>query len=323
MPEPSAAPTEGSAPRGLRLWEILTLTDETDETGRLLLEDSAPKRAQKNVQRQGVRMKPVRCTYNDTTSRQGGLMNVSAYEALRHDTAGILNGFAWLGDRYLEDDPARRGTVRALFDVSYLGLTLPILLFRRAVDPVPAHGRLPSYIASMYKASRGVFSAAVGMLNELGPEHRLTGQEALRFADEHGHLKRAQTQRVCAAPARLIERTLAVMLREEAADPTKSELGALVDFSALWAFYALQEGFSQALSEYGFVLGKLTENGPFRDHDELFDAVVPVDGGRRRFGELTEAMVARAAGVQAEMNRLLGRGDHPRPIAFDDLMRML
>ncbi|MCA1844527.1 MAG: hypothetical protein LC792_15320 [Actinobacteria bacterium] len=302
---------------------MLTLGDQTDEHGRLLLEDSAPKRAQKTVQRQGVRMKPVPSPYTDTPSRQGGLVNIAAYEALRHDTADILNGFGWLTRRYGEMNPGRRGTVKALFDVSYLGLSLPLVLFHRADDPVPGQGRLPSHIASMYKASRGVFSAAVDLLNRTGPPSPVTAAEVVAFADEHGHLKRGQTRRVCAAPTRLIERTIGVMLGQEAADPARSDLAGAVDFAVLWPFCTMQEALSQALSELGYVMGQLNEDGRFRDRDELFAGVVTVAGVRQSLATYAESVLRRANAVQVGLNDLLGRSDDPPPIGADELLRML
>ena len=149
-----------SPPHGMRLSEMLTVRDQTDENGRLLLEDAAPKSARRRAYRAGISMKTVSCPYKDTPSRWGGDMNVSAYEALRLDTAGIHDGFAWLSGNYFALQPAKRSTVRGLFDASYLGLTLPLVLFYRGQDPVPPHRALPSFVASMFKASRGVVSAA-------------------------------------------------------------------------------------------------------------------------------------------------------------------
>ena len=72
---------------GLRLAQLLTLSDQTDETGRLLLEDSAPPPAIRRAERAGISMETVTCAYPDTPSRVGGRMNASAYDALRRDTA--------------------------------------------------------------------------------------------------------------------------------------------------------------------------------------------------------------------------------------------
>jgi hypothetical protein len=180
--QPGGAP-KSRRPPGLRLWEMLTLSDQTDEFGRLLLEDSAPPAALAKADRAGVPRETAPCPYSDTPSRLSGLMNESAYEALRQDTAHILNGFAWLAGQYLHLHPSNRSSVQALADVSHLGLSLPLVLTGRAHQPIPRNGRLPSYVASIFKASRGVFSAAVDMLNKKGAETKVTAADITAFAD--------------------------------------------------------------------------------------------------------------------------------------------
>ncbi|MGH9149060.1 MAG: hypothetical protein ACRD0F_01805, partial [Acidimicrobiales bacterium] len=218
--------------------ELLALSDQTDENGRLLLEDSAPRKARKRAEKAGVAMRTTRCTYADSPLRVGGLMNASAYDALRHDTAEMLNGFAWLAGGYLAIHPAHKGTTRGLFDVANMGVTLPLVLFHRAEGAIAHHGQLPSWVGSLFKASRGVFSATVDLGNRSGPGAALTAAETVAFAEEAGHLRRPETARVCAAPTRLIERTIAVMLTGEGADPSRSHLGQWLDFALLWRFYS-------------------------------------------------------------------------------------
>jgi hypothetical protein len=308
---------------GLRLPQMLTLRDQTDRNGRLLLEDSASKRAQKEVKRAGVPMRTTRAPYEDTPSRHGGLMNASAYEALRHDTGEVLDGFAWLTRHYLRLDPSRRSTVRGVFDVANMGLTLPLVLFHRATHPVPPHRALPSPVASLFKASRGVFSAAVDMVNKKGPETVVTAWEFVAFADQEGHLRRQETQRVCAAPTRLIERTIAVILTGEGADADRSRLPELVEFERLWDFHSRQERFSDALSRYRFLLDRVLEAGPAGDPRELLHRPVPEMGPGRTFGDLTESVLAHADQVQGELNLLLGRSGDVAPITYEELLRLL
>jgi hypothetical protein len=312
---------------------MLTLKDQTDATGRLLLEDSAPKRAIKNVKRAGIAMKTAPCPYTDTPSRTGGLMNVSAYESLRHDTADVLNGFAWLTNHYLALYPDRRSAVQTLFDVAYVGVTLPLLLFNRRPHPIEPHGALPSYVASLCKASRGVVSASVDLLNRSdrgvpatqagSPMRQVTAAEVVAFADEQGHLRRPNTERACAAPTRLIERTIHVILTGEGGDGTKSTLGDLVDFPTLWAFCQVQDGFSRSLSQYKALLDDLTASGAAADPNQLFATKVEVNGRTQSFGVLSEALLQHAQATQARLNRILGRGDSPAPVAFEELLRML
>lgn len=320
-------------PPGLRLSELLTLSDETDEAGRLLLEDSAPPAALKAAERSGVAMETAVYHATDTPSRAGGLMNVSAYDALRHDTAAILQGFAWLSAAYLKRDPTRRGTVQALLDVSNMGVTLPLVIFRRARSPVAPHGALPAYIASIFKASRGVFSAAVNMLNRMGGGTAVTAPEVVAFAEEHGHLRRPATGRVCAAPARLIERTIGAILAGDPDDARRSGLGGYVDYDQLWRFYELEESFAQTLSRYRFVLDRLLAHqgggtgNPGKDLQRYFKRTAPLmvrEGGRTgTFGQFTEALIVHANSVQAGLNRALGRTENARPFTFDDLVRTL
>jgi hypothetical protein len=297
---------------GLSLSQLLTVGDQTDAAGRLLLEDSAPEKARRRVTQAGVSIETVPSPYHDLASRAEGVINLSAYEALRQDTAEILDGFAWITTQYLRLHPTRRATVQAFFDCSQLGISLPLVLFQRTVDPVPAHRRLPTYVASIFKASRGVFSAAVDLRNRTGaPFAKTTAAEIVRFADEHGHLKRAETGRVCAAPTRLIERALGVLVTGEGADPARSGLGGLVDFEVLWDFCRLQEELGQALSAYRAVLDQATARVGMADPETLFRTMVP-DGGRTRpLGEVTEALAARATALQGELNRLLGRRPGP------------
>ena len=303
---------------------MLTLKDQTDVTGRLILEDSAPKRAIKDAKRAGIAMKTAPCPYTDTPSRTGGLMNVSAYDALRHDTADILNGFAWLNARYLDLYPDRRGTVQTLFDVSYIAVALPLLLFHRRPDPIEPHGALPSYVASLCKAGRGLVSAAVDLLGQSeSPLRRVTGAEVVSFADERGHLRRPNTDRACAAPTRLIERTIQVILTGEGGDPSKSTLGELVHFPTLWAFCQVQDEFSRALTQYKAVLDSLTASGAANDPNQLFSAKVEVNGRAQSFGSLSEALLQYAQATQARLNRILGRDDSPATVSFEELLRML
>ncbi len=311
----SAPPTAVPRRPGLRLPQLLTLTDQTDETGRLLLEDSAPPAAVRRAERAGIRMDTMTCTYQDTPSRLGGQMNIAAYEALRRDTADILNGFDWLGQH------AEQGAPRRMFVTSYLGVTLAMALFHRALDPVAPHGQLPSYVASIFKASRGIFSYSVDLTNRLGPSATLTAAEVLRDAEEHRHLVRPQTGRVCAAPTRLIERTLTVLITAEGADASRSELGKLVDFEVLWELYELQDRLGQALSAYRAILESLRrEAGPTADPTRLFDTRLP-DG--TSVGQRTDELLALADEVQRGLNRALGRAENARPLGYEDILRML
>ena len=318
---------------------MLTLKDQTDVNGRLILEDSAPKRAIKNVKRSGIPMKTAPAAYPDTPSRVGGLMNVSAYDALRHDLADVLNGFAWLTTQYLATYPDRRSTVQTLFDIGYVGVTLPLLLFHRRPDPVEQYGALPSYVASLCKASRGVVSAAVDLLNQGGPGDQadsgvqatqaggpmrtVTAAEVVAFADDRGHLRRPNTERACAAPTRLIERTISVMLTGEGGDPAKSTLGELVDFATLWAFCQVQDEFSRALSQYKRLLDGLTDSGMGDDPNQLFSAKVEVNGKTQSFGALSESLLEYAQFTQARLNRILGRDDSRATVSYEEILRML
>jgi hypothetical protein len=323
MPVQSGAPDRAPLRPGLRLHDILTLKDETDAGGRLLLEDSAPKKAIKRVDRAGVPMKAARSTYTDTPSRVDGLFNASAYDAFRHDLGDVLDGFAWLTRNYLERNPSHKSTVQGLLDVSNLGLTLPLVLFRRGVDPVPLHGSLPTYVGSLFKASRGVFSAAVDMLNKRGPVPT-TGAEVVRFADEEGHLRRPATGRVCAAPTRLIERTIDVILTGEGGDAEVTTLGELVDFDRLWAFYRLQEAFTRALNHYRFVLDSLVEGGvSLYDPERLFASTIEDSGRKGSFGDYTMAFLQYVNEAQQRMNQLLDRSGEVPPLLFEDILRIL
>ncbi len=325
MQETQTASTDDASarPPGMRLSELLTVRDQTDENGRLLLEDAAPKSARRRAHKAGIPMQMVSCPHKDTPSRFGGPMNLSAYEALRHDMSGVLDGFAWLTGHYLGLQPGRRSTVRGLFDVSYLGLTLPLVLFYRGVDPVPPHRHLPSFVASIFKASRGVFSAAVDMLNRRGPTARVSAAEVVRFADEHGHLFRADTQRACAAPTRLIERTIEVILTGQGGDAAQSPLGALVAFPRLWDFYSLQDSFSRTISNYRFLLDDLAAQTGSPDPSKLFDVMVPSGGRIRSFGEVTAGVVGQANEIQRGLNAVLERAEDARPLDLEDLLQML
>ena len=311
-----------SRPPALRLAQLLTVGDQTDESGRLLLEDAASPQARRRAQSRGIEMKSVTCPYQDTPSRVGGPMNISAYEALRTDTTGILDGFAWLTGELVERNPKMKGTVQLLYHTSFLGVTVPLLLFQRAADPVPPHGALPTVVASIFKASRGLFSVAVDLLNEGGsPTRSVTAAEVVRYADRHRNLVRPDPRRVCAAPTRLIERTIGVILGGEGGNGAHSAVATMVPFSILWRFYRVQDELSQALSTYGYVLDQLSRAHGNARPTQLYGVMVP--GTRGTFGQLTEAMVAHANSTQVELNRLLERDDRPPPIGAAALLDLL
>jgi hypothetical protein len=252
-------------------------------------------------------------------------MNVSAYEALRHDIAEVLNGFAWLADLHSAASPATgRGSLQSLIDVANLGSTLPLVLFHRVHDQVPAQGALAAYIASIFKASRGLFSGAIAMLNDdREPSTSVTTDEVVAYAEEHGHLRRSETQRVCAAPSRLIGRTVEAILTGGGAESSRSGLGDHLEGVALWRFFSLHDSFSQALSNYRFVLANLTREHPGASPDDLLGVVVTMAGRTGTFGDLTEALAHHGSQAQSAMNEVLGRSGEVPPLTLPALLRML
>jgi hypothetical protein len=234
----------------------------------------------------------------------------------------MLDGFAWLASQILASDRAAAGRVQLLYDVSYLGISVPLLLFHRARDPVPPFGSLPTVVASIFKASRGLFSVAVALLNEQGPPSRPTAAgEVVRFADHHGHLARQSPRRVCAAPTRLIERTISVILSGDGAEASASRLPELVAFPLLWRFYRVQDDLAQALSTYGYVLARLSHEEPSATPQQLFGRMVP--GAPGTFGQLTEAVLAHVNSAQGQLNQLLGRVGNPPTLGFSQLVELL
>lgn len=181
--EGAAERSGGPRPHGLRLADLLTVGGESDESGRLLLEDSAPVTARRRARRAGIEMDTVTYAHRDSPSRTGGRMNRSAYEALRRDTAAIFDGFAWLRARTLRTGAVEEGTVALLTTLSKLGITLPLVAFHRVRDPVPRHGALPTFAASIFKAGRGLYSATVDMAGRQGAGARPTAAEVLAFAE--------------------------------------------------------------------------------------------------------------------------------------------
>lgn len=314
-------------PRGLRLADLLVVGgDQTDEHGRLLLEDSAPQGAVRRAVRAGTPMETVACPYRDTPSRHGGQMNASAYEALRRDTAEIFSGFAWLARNCFDREPTGQKSLQGLAAVSKLGVTLPLVLFHRAREPFPPHGALPSFVASVFKASRGVYFTAFDMVSTADDEPReISAAEVVRIADREGHLQREQTGTVCAAPTRLIERTIEVILtgRAGGTDPSASRLAEVVEFRQLWEFYRIEKAFNRSLRQYGFVLEQLLEGGMRLDAKELFDCPVRVGGGTGSFGEFTEAFLRYATTAQNLLNRVLGRAENAPPVTFQDAVAAL
>lgn len=315
-PDPANAPA-------VSLTAILTVSDETDETGRLLLEDSAPERAVRMARRRGVEMRSQPCPYEDTPSRLGRPMNVAAYEALRADLADVLDGFAWLADRTLAQGTSQAGTPGILYEVSYLGISLPTLLLHRAADPYPPRGALPTAVASTFKASRGLFSVAVSMLNDGRATRRVDAAEAVGYADRKGNLVRPRPSRACAAPTRLIERTLAAILEQDhpRKEGTTPRLERLVSFPVLWDVMRVQDELGQALSTYSSVLDHLRRTSPERRTDDLFDLRVPGTSGT--FGQLTDAMVQHANDVQRRLNQRLGRSGDAAPLGFRQVLALL
>jgi hypothetical protein len=320
-----AGPSRGGSPRpGMRIGQLLALSDQTDETGRLLLEDSAPEPAVRKAKRAGIAMETAPAPYQDTPSRLGGPMNVSAYEALRHDVGAILDGFAWLAGQHRAKEPSAAGAPRRLFVTSYLGVSLAHVLFHRAEGPVPPHGALPAFVASIFKASRGVFSFSVQLENDLGPDKEMTAAEVMTYAEDRRQLVRPETGRVCAAPTRLIERTIEAVLTGAGADPARSTLPDLVDFEMLWEFYRLQDKVGEVLSTYRVVLNQVASPELMSDPNRLLRTVVPAGPAQgRKFGDFTQSVLAHVNDAQAGLNRALGRAGNARPITLADLMGML
>ena len=309
-------------PPARTLAELLTIDDHTDETGRLLLEDSASGEAQRAARRGGIPMQSGSCPYRDTPSRFGGRMNVSAYEAFRPDTAGVLDGFAWLAAQRAVVDPATPDAAQRLYEASYLGLTLPLVLLHRAVAPYRAHGELPTVLSSIFKASRGLFAVAVGLRNDgVGRHKELPAAEVVEFADRGGHFVRRQPPRVCAAPTRLIERTIAVILTGAGADAAASRLPEWLAFAPLWRCYRIQDELSEALSTYRYVMDRMARTAPAARPEQLFSQTVP--GSPGTFGQLTDAVLAHANSAQTQLNRLLGRAGDAPPVDFPQLLRLL
>ncbi|MGH2772073.1 MAG: hypothetical protein ACRDIU_02895, partial [Actinomycetota bacterium] len=65
MPRSRSRTKSKASPRppGMRLWDLLTITDQTDDQGRLLLEDSAPADAIARVEAGGISMETVPVAY--------------------------------------------------------------------------------------------------------------------------------------------------------------------------------------------------------------------------------------------------------------------
>lgn len=319
--QPAARPnTPGNRRPGMRLAQMLTLTDQTDSSGRLLLEDSAPKPAIRKAEKAGISMATEPAPYADTPSRAGGQMNAAAYDALRRDTAAILNGFAWLAANL----PPQPGAPGRLYWTSYLGVNLVHVLFHRGDDPVPPHGALPPYIASIFKASRGLFSFSVALENDKGADAQMTAAEVVAYAEEKRQLIRPDTGRVCAAPTRLIERTIDVILTGHGGDPDRSELARMVDFAALHEFTALQDRYGEALSMFRVIVDNLTAAGVTNDPARLVRTVIPGGPAKgKTFGQVTEEVVRLANDTQRAMNRTLGRSEVATKLSLPDVLRML
>jgi len=304
---------------------MLTLTDETDDRGRLLLEDSAPEPAQHKAQLGGVPMETTQCPYEDTPSRYLGDMNQSAYAALREDISGVLNGFAWLSERYAAMNPSvARSGVRCLLETSNLAITLPLVAFRQAGSPVRRHGSLASYVASIFKAARGIFSVGIAMMNlDIDSAREITADEVVAIAENNGHLLRAQTRRVCAAPTKLIARALDAILTGEGADSTKSTLGDFIDFPTLWEFYQVQESFSDGLNKVGYAVNQITGGRSISSPQELFEATFTIGTEPVVFGDLAQSFVQHANATQGRLNDLLGRAGKATPLTFKDVLSLL
>ena len=128
---------------------------------------------------------------------------------------------------------------------------------------------------------------------------------------------------MCAAPTRLIERTIAAILTGQGAEPAKSGLAGLVDFPGLWSCYSVQRKFSRSCSDYRYVLENLTRTVGGSDSKRMFGSMVQVEGKTWSFGALTDAFVEYANMVQNALNRLLGRAEDAPAITFEEVLRIL
>jgi hypothetical protein len=152
----------------------------------------------------------------------------------------------------------------------------------------------------------------------------MTAAEVMAYAEEHRQLVRPETGQVCAAPTRLIERTIEAILTGEGADAAKSGLGEVVDFPMLWEFYRLQDSVGEVLSTFRLVMNAVTDVASSGDPNRLFSATVPSGPAKgQQFGKYTSDVLATITHAQAGMNRALGRAENARPVTLEDLLRML
>ena len=153
------------------------------------------------------------------------------------------------------------------------------------------------------------------------PSEPVSAAEVVEFADRHRHLVRPDPPRVCAAPTRLIEHTISVILGGEGGTASASAFADLVPFPMLWRFYQVQDELSQALSMYSFVLEQLSRSHGRVPPAKLFGQMVP--GTTGTFGQLSEAMLAHANSAQVDLNRILGRDDRPPALSVPELLQLL
>jgi hypothetical protein len=161
----------------------------------------------------------------------------------------------------------------------------------------------------------------------------MTAAEVLQYAEENRQLVGPSTGRVCAAPTRLIERTLDAILTGHGADADRSGLAELVDFSMLWEVYKLQDALGKAISTYRAVYEGVTAPfGPAADPNRIFSAKIPTgfaSGGAggpaegETFGRFTEQLLVLVNDIQGQINAVLGRAGNARPVGLQEVFELL
>jgi hypothetical protein len=173
-----------------------------DDEGRPLKEGKAPEEC-----RSGVAMNLVECRYAGSRFKHKNPMNTSALHQMTRHWPDVLAGFGYLRDVLSGNKPAGQITLLEFWKIARAAASLPEYLSLRAADPL-GDGKLPAFVAAMYKAALGLFNATQnivlgGILQaDASGQSKADPDAIVDFADDTAML--VGEKEVCAGPANMI-----------------------------------------------------------------------------------------------------------------------
>jgi hypothetical protein len=189
-------------PEGILILTPPSIEQLRDDEGRPLKEGKAPEHC-----RTAVPMQMVECRYAGSRFRHANPMNASALQQMARHWPEALSGFGYLRNLMAGAKPAGEITLIEFWKIARAGAILPEYLCHRTADPL-GDGKLPAFVAVMYKAALGLFNSAQnivlsGILKaDTNGLSKADPDAIIAFADDTAML--VGEKEVCAGPANMI-----------------------------------------------------------------------------------------------------------------------